>query len=469
MTSVAPSPLVDGTAATPSGHRIPGWWWAVAAVAGAVPTLVSVLWGPSLLVDDWNFASGGRTGGFVGLMSGIDHRSRPLQALYHATTFTVFGAHPVPHLLALAALNGLVAALVLLVSSTVVSRRLAVLVTASWVVLANHGATRLWIATGPVSVSLALLLVAAWFAFRPRPRLVAVVALTALSTLSYEGGIVVSGVLVLVAAWRGSDRTRTRVRDALAGGLTLVAVAGWVLLTTPKQLQGSAPFEPGRVLSSGVGLALLPQQLRPWSVVVLLGVLATLATAVVPAFRREGSVVAAIGAGVLACGAAPFVFARFPLSTDGMLDRVNVYLALGTALLVAGMLDQLWRLPRPAALALTTTVLVVLAAANVQDVRDAHRAAVDGRVALHALDRWIDENGALARSGPVVIAPMPNRGGWAAFGYDSVGAAHLLDRGEDLDLHDTLLADEFARAPGIHLVLVDGSYHVLDCARSPDC
>jgi hypothetical protein len=462
----------EGSIASGRRHRgVPAWWWAAAGLAAALPTLASAAWSPTFMADDWAFAAGARSDGFVSLLQGVDIRSRPLQALFHAVTFTVLGPHPVVHLLLLALLNGLAAAAVLKVSLECFTRRVAVLVTASWVVLANHGATRLWIATGPMSLSVLFLLAASWFAVRPRPNVAAVVAFGVLSMLTYEGGAALAGGLVLVAAWRRSDRTRDRLRDIAAGGVVLVAVAVWVLVTSPKQLKGSAPFEPGRVVASGLGSALLPASLRGVSVLILVAVLISLATAAMPTFRRRESVGPLVaGLVALVLGALPVLFARYPLATSGMLGRVNVYLAFGGALLVAGTLDQLWRLPSAtAAGAVSVVLLAVLAVGNVGDVRDAHQAQHDGRVALAALARWASANGG-ASSGGVVIAPMPPAGGWSAFGYGTVGSALRLRYGVTVpNLDDSISQEEFDTSPGLHLELEGDGYRVVCPASAPSC
>lgn len=432
----------------------PRWPAALAGLAAAAPTLISAAWSPSLLVDDWGFAEVARSQGLVGFLHGSDVPSRPLQAGYHGLTFVLLGDHVVAHLLLLALLNGLAGGLVWLVARRWLTTWSACVATAAWVVIPTHGATRLWIATGPIVVALVLVLLAALLASTRRPHpwlaLLAVIG----SGLSYEGGLAI-GVLVVVIAIVRSGRTHLGRRLAIAGTALLVTAA-WVWGTSPKRADGVGPdIKLDRLLPAGFGSALVPDAWRSGTtaMVPLLLLSATVLLTILPAFRRpEAARLLVAGGVVTVLGAAPFVLAGFPVSTDGMLDRANTFTALGTALLVTAVVDQARRLPAPVAASIAAAALIVLGAANLDDLRGAHDAADDGRALLAELEQT-----SLPTDGrPIVIGPTPNRSGWAPFGYDSIAAAWTLRTGQVLPLRDSLDDESFARATGHRYRWVDG-------------
>src|SRR5207244_8002882 len=94
-----------------------------------------------------------------------------------------------------------------------------------------------------------------------------------------------------------------------------------------------------------------------------------------------------LGAGVLVAGAAPCVAVGFPIATAGIFDRANIFADVGTAMIYAGALGLAWR-TRRALLPYAVVLLAVggLAVGNVDDVRNFHAAAADGRQLLHAVD-----------------------------------------------------------------------------------
>src|SRR5438128_253336 len=79
-------------------------------VAAAAPTVIGVLLGSPLAVDDWWFAAKVR---YVDFASGFGPqlRSRPIEGLWNWAEFRLLGTHPVPHLLILGALNAAAAVL----------------------------------------------------------------------------------------------------------------------------------------------------------------------------------------------------------------------------------------------------------------------------------------------------------------------------------------------------------------------
>jgi hypothetical protein len=356
----------------------------------------------------------------------------------------LLGDHPSLHLVLLGALNGLAAYLLLRACRTRLSSRSSLLVTLVWVALANRGSSRLWISTGPTVVALVLLLGAAVFALRRPPRLAPAVVLVVLSALFYEGGILIGLALVVIAAWGGRAERRL-VRLAVAVGAVGVTGAS-VYLNSPK-LQGTAagPADPSRWISALLGSALLPDVLAGASVLIIVAVLLVAASAVVPELRRPETVpLLAAGAAVTVLGMLPFLAVGFPVSTDGFLDRATTFATVGVALLIGAVLDELWRLPAPVATALAGVAVVILASANVTDLSDVHAAERDGNAVLAAVV-GLD----VPPNTPIVLAPTPNHGGYAPFGYGTIEPAVQLRTGRTLDISDSLTEDELQHKPGV--------------------
>jgi len=438
---------------------LPAMGMLVAALA-ALPTLVHAAYEPSFLVDDWAFASTARYEGLRAFLTGSDVGSRPLQALYHGITFVVLGDRPAAHLVLLALVNGVAGYLLLRACRQRLSSRLALLIAFVWVALPNRGASRLWISTGPTITALALLLGAAYFALRRPPRLVPVVILVALSALSYEGGIVIGVALIGFAVWNGPPARRV-TQGALAFAV-IAAVAAGVYLNSPKLGVGSGGEGASQdALPALLGSGLVLDGLRDYSVLVIVVVLLATITAALPEFRRPDSARLLLVGGILiVLGILPFLAVRFPLTTDGMLDRANTFATVGVAVLLAGALEQLWRLRRTAPTLLASLVVLALGAANVDDIRDARLAGRDGETVLAAFER-LDP----APDQPLVLAPMPNRGGYAAFGYGTISSAVRLRTGRTLDIKDTLTTAEFQSLPGTKYELIDGQ--LVDVTRAP--
>src|SRR4051812_14112775 len=82
-----------------------------AVAAGLLAALPSLLWaasGSGLIVDDWTHAAESHDSGVWGHFwaTGFSgNPRRPGAGAWYATTFGLFGQHPVGHALALAALN----------------------------------------------------------------------------------------------------------------------------------------------------------------------------------------------------------------------------------------------------------------------------------------------------------------------------------------------------------------------------
>lgn len=381
------------------------WAWpALVAAVAALPTLTWAFGGGDLLVDDWYFSAMARFEG----PGALPFRSRPLESGYDAVTFGLLGAHPLPHLLVLAGLNGAAAVLVWQVARRLLPAGPAVLTALAWAVLPNRGSMRLWISNGPHMLSLCLLLGAALLVARRYRRedragsVPAVAALVALAALAYEGSIALGLALAVAAAWRAGGTLRRRVAGAAACTMVMGLVAAFIFSGSPKRAgEGYGAFEhAGALVPAHFGVGVLPPGLLPAGVVVLAAVVWSLASLVAPsmAARAEERTIAA-GVAILILGALPFAAVGFPFATEGIFDRGNLFADLGTAMILGGVLSLAGRLRRPAlAGGVAAAALVVLAAGNVADVRDWRIAAADGR-------RLLDASLRTPVSQPAVVVP----------------------------------------------------------------
>jgi len=375
---------------------------ALVAAAAALPSLLWSVRGGDLLVDDWHFAAVAHFRGWGGFGP---YLSRPLEGAYDAVMFTVFGDHPLPHILVLAALNGLAAVLVWFLARRLLPIRLAVLTTAVWVALPNRGSTRLWISNGPHVMSLCLLLGGALLASGPAGahaegrdavagsnagRLRWALVLVVLAALAYEGSIALGALVVAGGAMRSGGTVAEKGRR-LASVLTPVAATGALMfLLSPKHGAGANAYGPfqnsSRIIAAHFGTAVLPAGLSLIGALAMGVVMWSVVSRVLPGFDHgpeERAVLA--GALVLVLGAAPFAAIGFPFATEGIFDRGNLFADLGTALVFAGSLAMAWRLRRPLiAVGIAAAVVSVLALGNVTDLRDWGNAAQDGSRLLDA-------------------------------------------------------------------------------------
>jgi hypothetical protein len=409
--------------------RHTAWRWFEPAVAllAAAPTLAGAAMGAGLLVDDWAFAAHSRYEGFLHAY-GTQTRSRPLEGLWGWAEFKLFGTHPIPHLLLLAAVNAAAAVLLFRLLDRWLPRRIAVLTTLVWLALANRGSTHLWLTNSPHVFSLVLMLAALLIVSREPftvRRFVGALALLVLATFAYEGALCLGAVALVVIVWHEA-RPRLRLRLSVTALAVLGAAGLWTLVTSPKLNESPTPFRnASHLIAAHFGDGVLPR----WPQVlggIALGVAAwSIATCVLPSFHpRIEERLVVIGLVALVLGALPFIAGGFPFATDGLFDRGNMFADLGTALFYGSGLSMLWRLPSPGvATVLTGAALVALAVPGVSDVNNFVHAQRDGRRFLAAVDEL---PASLRTKGPITFLPLPNRGGVSEFvsSYDiSAGLA----------------------------------------------
>jgi hypothetical protein len=412
---------------------------------------VYALWSPSLIIDDWALAAAPR---FLGWDAAF-RAERPVAHLWFYASYFAVGTSPVGYALLMATLNAVVGGLLWTALGTVLERRAALLTTLAWAVLANRGTTRMWAATSGQLIALIGVLAAFLVARRGPPtigRVAVVVAIACASVLSYEGAGGFAAAVVALSAWRLPGRGRWIALGA--GAAALAATAAWALGASAKA--GQALGDWGNWFAAQLGTGILPSAVAPLGLA-LLGVVAwSAATLVLPSFRTEAEErLVLLGAGVAVLGIAPFLASGFPVGTDGIFDRGNLYGDVGVALVLAGTLGLLWRIGRPAvATGVAAVVLVVLASQNAVDLRAFHDAGVDGRRLLASVDELPY---ALRTRGPLVLPNLPNRGGVAMFVEDYDIAAAL-----------ALRYDTGYPYPDVTMALVEASHRAQQSRATDD-
>ncbi|MGH9283446.1 MAG: hypothetical protein ACRD0S_10990, partial [Acidimicrobiales bacterium] len=315
-------------------------WVVVLGAAAAVPSLLWALDGSGFIHDDWSIASGVELGSTWDAITGrsTGTSARPLSAVYFALTHEVFGAHPLLHVLALAALNGLAASLLVRVGTRLVGRQIAVWTALVWVALPNRGSTRLWITMAPAVVSLCLLLVAIALLLADRPVAAGVVMASAI--LLYEA---VAGVaLAALALWPW--RSRGAAWRRAAGPIVVVlGASAFIYLGSPKRELDAAPFSNwANIVAAQFGRGVFGPLARVGALLMLVAFTVALVRALLPSFRAGFSAVdraVLAGTALVFVGAAPFFVAGFPFATDGIFDRGNLVAGLGTALILGALLS----------------------------------------------------------------------------------------------------------------------------------
>jgi hypothetical protein len=405
-----------------------------------LPTIVWAVDGGDFIHDDWGFAKLAR---FKGTWQAIRHASpRPLASLYFGLTHGILGPHPLPGMLLLAMLNGVAAALFWLLATRLWGGKIGAWAAVALVVLANRGSTRLWLATAPEVLAVCLLLLGGLLLLRGRAGW-AIVSMAA-ATLAYEG--VLALALVALIAWWWQDREH-RAKAAFAGLVGLAALGIFAFVNSPKRDHPQGAFAHAtQVLPANFGVGVFGPAATVGGVAILAVVAVALGRSLLPSFRASATDRAMLaGLGIFLLAAAPFALSGFPFATDGIFDRANLVVDLGTATIFGAALAAL-------ATATTSRLGVVVAAVvalalgglNATDLHDYRRAVSDGHTLVRNLNHDLpgfDE--------PLVVGPpLPNRGGVAQFiAYHDLGAALAIKRGDRfLDARIAVSTEDFLTA-----------------------
>ena len=358
-------------------------WRLLVFVLGGLPTFVFAVLGGDLLHDDWWVlrAYASEPLGDVVYRFGWDRPARPGSALWYGVTYGVIGDHPFVHLLLLGLLNGLVALLVLVVAQRLFGAAPGAWIAAVWLVLPNRSSARFWIVIAPYALAVALLLLGVWLLLDERALAAGVVL--GLGVVTYEG---IVGLALLALGWF-AFRHREQLGIAVLAAAPVLAAAAITYLRSPKRRYGESVARDysavDLVLPSQFGSGLVGDRFATLAVVLVgLAVVWSLLVVAFPSFRarrRPWNDVVLWGAVLVVASAAPFVVGQFPLATDGIFDRGNVVVGLGTAVVLGGLLTGAAdAVGRTAGLVVGAVVLVPLALANVSDLaafRDANREA----------------------------------------------------------------------------------------------
>lgn len=382
---------------------------AVVAAASATVGLIHAGTDSGRFVDDWFYAARARFDGPVAPR--LEWLARPGQALIHTLQYALLGGSPLVQAVVLAAANAAAGAIGYLLLVRWFGRRRAVLAGLVFAALANHGSTSMWAATLPNVTALAL----AFAAGRTRRFPSALLAVT--SILTYEGAAALAfaafGLHLL-----GSDiRHRRRQLFLLCPPALALAYIGAASEKTAAH--GSRLSLLTRVVATHFGIGIWPPHLVWLSLVAAASTTWAIATLLIPGFQfQTNGRLIITGLVLLLLGIAPFAVAGFPFATSGLLDRANIFSDPGLALIIAGTLlgavDGLRKLDRRLAgigWAVTVATVAILASGNVNDLRDARAATVDGRSIVQRTLSLGDGS-----PNPCVFAPRPpNRDGWSAF------------------------------------------------------
>ena len=463
--------LLDTAAARPRGRPAPAAARRdrrtdAAVVAGLI--LVAILaFGPYTLdggfySDDWNFAADYQVASADGFIAGVGNLleisvSRPVGTFYAALRAELFGLDPTGHLIVSAAL-GLGVALLLYAVLRVLGMRplhagpIALLV----LLFPLADSVRLWSSGSAANLAICLYLAGLLLALEALPRRgplalamhAGSVLLYAASLMSYEFTLV-PVLLSVLLYWR-----RAPGRPALwrwgADVLAMAAVLGLATAQTTLEREPLSALPERAVEVSAGALSVISwsvfplgdtADVSPARVIGGLIVIVVLGAALLRVWRGRGAelrpwlLLAAAGTLVAAAGYVVLIAAAgYNPAHRGIANRVNVFAALGIAMLVYAlvMLAALQlgeRLRRPAApIAIALTALLVAGyAVRLQSDQSSWRDAADEQ------QRVLDD---LART-----PPPPAGGGLAAFrvpafaapgvpvfhqSWDMTGAARLL-------------------------------------------
>lgn len=400
-----------------------------ALALGSLATLPSLAWGikgADYLTDDFVLANDMARRGV--LRSSWDLAvvapRRPGAAPYFGMIYGAIGDHPAVQASLLAVLNALVVLVLWRALRRVISPDAALVAALVFAVVPNRGSTRMWFAVGSNVLALVCVLVGFVLASRERhpPAVVALV----LGVLMYEG---VAGLALLAVVWWWSGAPRERWARALTPAGAVVVTAGVLWAVSPKRdVDGPGPFHhAGTILSGVLGHGFWGNEVvGALASMAILVLAAVCAAQLLPSFRRSSGPVpreVVVGAVIVLVASMPFMVGGAPFAVRGIFDRNNLVPDVGVCVILGSVLAAVVRRSRPLGFAATAAVALLLAAGNLQDVRDYRAAVADGQALASRLERDVDPTVGQV----VVLPPLPGDTGVDQFilGNDLTAAMEL--------------------------------------------
>lgn len=393
------------------------------AIIGALVLLraaVYVYLGVNLILDDW------------ALVDGDPPPPRPVAWLVDTLLYRGIGPHPLFLFVVITVLNLVAAWLVYLVGIRFVRSRTAFLVTALWVLAANHNTMTVWTATAPTVIAVILVLMGILLLTTGRWILAAVCL--ALSVLAYELTVPLCFVAAVVVpsstplGWK--RRVLTMVPTALATWWTLGhPVYNSLAVPTPDiPLLWRAHFSDG-LLGTASGPTRLVYALGAGAVAGLIcsviGWLAGLRD------REDGPWLALCGFAVMILGSAGWLRIGLFSQSVGLFDRLLAFSSIGSVMIIVGVAQLVWRKNRPFAAIGAVGLCLVMGMGQYVSLRSWAAAGADAPAVLNFADAIRPPGG-----GPVYMAvgPLPRSHGGVSTSqadYDMMSIAYRLRFGDD--------------------------------------
>jgi len=334
---------------------------ATIVVLGLVLTVVQIVIGPGLVLDDWYALRNAELDGtFHAADSGL-RAARPGAAFTFGLAFGVVGDDRIGLVLFRMAVVVAVAVLCFLILRRFLPVGPSATVALVWLVLPNHMSLEFWPSALVSSVSLMAVLLG-WLLMCRTPSsvwsLATACVLFAFAVLTYESNALPVAVAGLALPWLATGRPQWVQTAAVWGTLALTTLWSLTHWHSVKSARNSLSAYPD-VVQAHFGWGVFPDDVAPIGVVLFSGAAVwALLRLAMPSFRGSaGAPERLVLAGLVVMVVGSVTFVLYFYAPLGAGDRVSYMSSLGGAMVMVGLLWTLWRRRQPvAALALIVVV-----------------------------------------------------------------------------------------------------------------
>jgi hypothetical protein len=384
--------------------------FAVSVSLLAIPFLNAVVFlahGAGFVLDDWFTLRNGHFDGAWAAAGDAQAAARPGSYPVDALVFGLFGQHPLPGILLLAAVNGTTAVLTFRLLSRFFPRGSAAAVALLWVVLPTHTSTELWLSCTVIAVSQLALSAGLLLAInedRRAAHLVLSWLLLAAAVVTYEASLPLAALGAVVLTSR--VRPVVDLPFLIGAGASLGASAAWILTHWNTGKSVHPMIDPIRLVQVNFGWGITPDGgasplATPLVLLALVGVSVAVVRSTLSSVEAgSGEWLVVWGIAVMVVGVLPFL--RYFYEPQGAGDRANYLSSVGGALVWTGLVAMVARVDRRAgALALVALVAIALPA-RLERIRVWSTAGTDSTAIADLVVEQVPHP-----DGVVVVGPAP--------------------------------------------------------------